>query len=154
KATALCTHENIVTIYEVGEHQGLPFMVLEYLQGKTLTELLVDKPSPRAFAELVVPVVRALERAHEYGIVHRDLKPANIFVTERGIVKVLDFGVAKLFDSPVERKGRAPSFDGTRSPEEVEYVTFSGSGFIVGTLPYMSPEQWGAGEIDHQSDIW
>jgi len=153
KATALCTHENIVTIHEVGEHAGLPFMVLEYLQGKTLTELLVEKPSPRAFAELIVPVVKALERAHEHGIVHRDLKPSNIFVTERGTVKVVDFGIAKLFDSPAERiGGRAPSVDGT--PSDIEYVTFSGNGFIVGTLPYMSPEQWGAGEIDHASDLW
>ena len=153
KATALCTHENIVTIHEVGEHAGLPFMVLEYLQGKTLTELLLEKPSPRAFAELIVPVVKALERAHEHGIVHRDLKPSNILVTDRGVVKVLDFGVAKLFESPVEKLGRPPSFDGTQS-DEISYVTFSGNGFIVGTLPYMSPEQWGAGEIDHASDLW
>lgn len=153
KATALCTHENIVTIHEVGEHAGLPFMVLEYLQGKTLTELLLEKPSPRAFAELIVPVVKALERAHEHGIVHRDLKPSNIFVTERGTVKVLDFGVAKLFESPMDRiGGRAPSADG--APHDIEYVTFSGNGFVVGTLPYMSPEQWGAGEIDHASDLW
>ncbi|MBL9015165.1 MAG: protein kinase [Myxococcales bacterium] len=161
KATALCTHENIVTIHEVGEYAGLPFMVLEYLQGKTLTELLLEKPSPRAFAELIVPVVKALERAHEHGIVHRDLKPSNIFVTERGTVKVLDFGVAKVFaelarrhapESPGERLGgRAPSVDGA---SDIEYVTFSGNGFIVGTLPYMSPEQWGAGEIDHASDLW
>ena len=155
KATALCTHENIVTIHEVGEHAGLPFMVLEYLQGKTLTELLVERPTPRAFAELIVPVVRALERAHEHGIVHRDLKPSNIFITERGTVKVLDFGVAKLFDSPVERAAgsrRPPSIDG--SSDAISYVTFAGGGWIVGTLPYMSPEQWGAGEVDHASDLW
>ena len=158
KATALCTHENIVTIFEVGEHAGLPFMVLEYLQGKTLTEFLVERPTPRAFAELIVPVVRALERAHEHGIVHRDLKPGNIFITERGTVKVLDFGVAKLFESPAERiERRAPSIETAREiafDDPITYVTFSGNGWIVGTLPYMSPEQWGAGEVDHLSDIW
>ena len=90
RATARCTHENIVTIFEVGEHKGLPFMVLEYLEGKTLSTLLETRMSVRAFVELMVPVVRALERAHEHGIVHRDLKPSNIFVTERGQVKVLD----------------------------------------------------------------
>ena len=131
RATARCTHENIVTIFEVGEHDGLPFMVLEYLEGKTLSEVLEGKPGVRQLVELMVPVARALERAHEHGIVHRDLKPSNIFVTERGQVKVLDFGVA--FDSTAAR---------------------TSSGSLVGTLPYMSPEQWGAGEVDALSDIW
>src|SRR5439155_14224918 len=98
RATARCTHENIVTIYEVGEHDGLPYMVLEYLEGKTLSDVLDAQPSLQHFTELMVPVVRALERAHEHGIVHRDLKPSNIFVTDRGQVKVLDFGVARMID--------------------------------------------------------
>ncbi|HSN29743.1 MAG TPA: serine/threonine-protein kinase, partial [Kofleriaceae bacterium] len=131
RATARCTHENIVTIFEVGEHEGLPFMVLEYLEGKTLSQVLAGKPGVREVVELIVPVARALERAHEHGIVHRDLKPSNIFVTERGQVKVLDFGVA--FDATAARIS---------------------SDSLVGTLPYMSPEQWGAGEVDAQSDIW
>src|SRR5678816_2154368 len=78
RATARCTHENIVTIFEVGEHDGLPYMVLEYLEGKTLSQLLETRMPVRQFAELMLPVVRALERAHEHGIVHRDLKPSNI----------------------------------------------------------------------------
>ncbi len=131
RATARCTHENIVTIFEVGEHDGLPFMVLEYLEGKTLSQVLAGKPGMREVVELIVPVARALERAHEHGIVHRDLKPSNIFVTERGQVKVLDFGVA---------------FDATAARISTDS--------LVGTLPYMSPEQWGAGEVDAQSDIW
>src|SRR6185503_5134840 len=98
RATARCTHENIVTIFEVGEHDGLPYMVLEYLEGKTLSEVLDGHPSTRQFTELMVSVARALERAHEHGIVHRDLKPSNVFVTDRGQVKVLDFGVARLAD--------------------------------------------------------
>jgi eukaryotic-like serine/threonine-protein kinase len=152
RATARCTHENIVTIHDVGEHQGLPFMVLEYLEGKTLTQLLKAKPiGVRPFAELMVPVVRALERAHEHGIVHRDLKPSNILVTERGLVKVLDFGVAKCFETPAEPVGHRV-LEATLRDET--YVTAAGSGWIVGTLPYMSPEQWGAGEVDHQSDLW
>ncbi|MEM9487820.1 MAG: serine/threonine-protein kinase, partial [Myxococcota bacterium] len=84
RATARCRHDNIVVIHDVGEFQGLPFMVLEYLRGHTVHQLLDGSPMsvPRAL-ELMVPVVRALVRAHEHGIVHRDLKPANIFVTEQ-----------------------------------------------------------------------
>ncbi len=112
RATARCTHENIVTIYEVGEHEGLPFMVLEYLEGKTLSEVLDSHPTLKQFTELMVPVLRALERAHEHGIVHRDLKPSNIFVTDRGGVKVLDFGIARMTDrarrcSAAARRDRA-----------------------------------------------
>ncbi len=160
RATARCTHDNIVTIFEVGEHQGLPYMVLEYLEGKTLSQLLENRMPVRPFVELMVPVVRALERAHEHGIVHRDLKPSNIFVTDRGSVKVLDFGVAKCFDGPQGQdldRIAAPVAE-TRMMDAVEpeltYVTFSGGGSLVGTLPYMSPEQWGADAVDHASDLW
>ncbi len=159
RATARCTHENIVTIFEVAEHEGLPYMVLEYLEGKPLANMLETKMAMRPFVELIVPVVRALERAHEHGIVHRDLKPSNIFVTDRGVVKVLDFGVAKMFDGPsdsIDEMIDAPS-RGTRGQtgsEDNSYITFSGGGTIVGTLPYMSPEQWGNGEVDHLSDLW
>ena len=159
RATARCTHENIVTIFEVGEHAGLPFMVLEYLEGKTLSQLLESKMTVRAFVELMVPVVRALERAHEHGIVHRDLKPSNIFVTDRGVVKVLDFGVAKAIGTQSTELDRiAAPVAATRQMDAVEpevtYVTFSGGGSLVGTLPYMSPEQWGADVVDHASDLW
>ena len=165
RATARCTHENIVTIFEVDEHDGLPFMVLEYLEGKTLNEAFETRPAPRQFAELMVSVARALERAHEHGIVHRDLKPSNIFITDRGVVKVLDFGVAKCFDNPVDAFDHVitATASGTRVPRALsassdtfasEYVTFSGGGTMVGTQPYMSPEQWGADEVDQASDIW
>ncbi|HEY5926326.1 MAG TPA: serine/threonine-protein kinase, partial [Kofleriaceae bacterium] len=155
RATARCTHENIVTIFEVGEHEGLPYMVLEYLEGKPLSAVLDNKPSMRQFCELMVPVARALERAHEHGIVHRDLKPSNVFVTDRGHVKVLDFGVARLIDRAENDIARATAaFEAVSLDEDRASVTFTGSNSLVGTLPYMSPEQWGAGEVDHQSDIW
>ena len=164
RATARCTHENIVAIYEVGEHQGLPYMVLEYLEGKTLSQVLEAKPGPKAFSEIMLSVFRALERAHEHGIVHRDLKPSNIFVTDRGQVKVLDFGVARIFDQTGDAMEKAAaasgkdrrfesSSEGTNEGRNT-YVTFSGGGTLVGTLPYMSPEQWGADVVDHQSDLW
>jgi len=161
RATARCTHENIVAIYEVGEHQGLPYMVLEYLEGKTLSQVLESKPGPKQFAEIMLSVARALERAHEHGIVHRDLKPSNIFVTDRGQVKVLDFGVARIFDSTgdaMEQQAAASannkSWDQHTGTDRNTYVTFSGGGTLVGTLPYMSPEQWGSDTVDHLSDIW
>ncbi|HTR54797.1 MAG TPA: serine/threonine-protein kinase [Kofleriaceae bacterium] len=154
RATARCTHENIVTIFEVGEHDGLPYMVLEYLEGKTLSEVLDSKPGARQLVELMVPVARALERAHEHGIIHRDLKPSNIFVTDRGQVKVLDFGVARV----LERNDAVQAAPIMLSPEDLDLedssVTFTGSNSLVGTMPYMSPEQWGIGEVDHLSDIW
>ena len=157
RATARCTHENIVAIYEVGEHDGMPFMVLEYLEGKTLSQVLEGKPGLVQFTELMVSVLRALERAHEHGIVHRDLKPSNIFVTDRGQVKVLDFGVARIFDpggDAAEQSFAASSKVPRAESKESTYVTFSGIGTVVGTLPYMSPEQWGADVVDHQSDLW
>ncbi len=97
QATARCSHENIVVIHDVKEHGGVPFMVLEYLQGSTLGDLIGDDRVPPSRAvQLVVPVVRALVCAHQHKIVHRDLKPPNIFMTDTGIIKVLDFGVAKV----------------------------------------------------------
>jgi hypothetical protein len=135
RATAQCTHENIVTIYEVGEHDGLPYMVLEYLEGRTVMDMIETRLPTRQFAEIMLHVARALERAHEHHIVHRDLKPNNIFVTARGQVKVLDFGVARVFDSA------EPGDDGH-------------AGKPVGTYPYMSPEQWSMSEVDPSADVW
>ena len=140
RATARCSHENIVTIYEVGEHEGLPYMVLEFLEGKTLSDVLEGKPGLRQFVELMVPVARALERAHEHGIVHRDLKPSNIFVTDRGSVKVLDFGVARLVDRAESDIVRATAaMEAVNLDEMNSSSTFTGSNSLVGTLPYMSP---------------
>src|SRR5262249_11116585 len=115
RATARCNHENIVVIHEVGSHVGQPFMVLEYLEGATLAKVISGRRLGAAAAvDLVVPVVRALARAHEFGIVHRDLKPENIFVTTTGTIKVLDFGIAKLFapdDAAGGDSSEAPGFD-------------------------------------------
>ena len=160
RATARCSHENIVIIYEVGEYGGSPFMVLEFLQGQPLMKMISGQRLPAARAvELMVPVVRALACAHEQGIVHRDLKPENIIVTDSGSIKVLDFGIAKVLqgDEPPE----APAPNGQpRLPniaelggDDVSNLTRNGS--IMGTMAYMSPEQWGIGvTIDHRTDIW
>jgi len=159
QATAQCSHENIVIIHEVGEHGGNPFMVLEYLQGVPLTQLMQDgrKLPPAQAIELMVPVVRALTVAHTHNIVHRDLKPDNIFVTDSGTVKVLDFGIAKLAQGGdddralIRSEAAKASEPPTGAPREL-----TRRGILVGTLPYMSPEQWGGGGsvVDHQTDIW
>jgi len=162
RATARCQHDNIVVIHEVGEHEGAPFIVLEYLDGRPLTALVADGqrlPYARA-AEIMSAILRALACAHEAGIVHRDLKPDNVFVTESGTVKVLDFGIAKVLERP--RSGRPPRGEGRASAgaddaaPTLDLLGDAGaSGAVVGTMPYMSPEQWGIGiAIDHRADLW
>ena len=157
RATARCTHENIVTIYEVGEYGGLPYMVLEYLEGKTLSEVLETRPTPRQFAELMVPVLRAHQRAHEHGIVHRHHNPSNIVVTDHRQMKVHDFGVARIIDHAAAVSEQLAAGVETRALHaraQDGAGTYTGSNSLVGTLPYMSPEQWGADLVDHQSDLW
>jgi serine/threonine protein kinase len=148
--TARCQHENIVAIYDVDEYSNVPYMVLEYVEGATLAKLMANRRLPIGrTVELILPVLRALARAHEMAIIHRDLKPDNIVVTSAGAVKVLDFGVAKVFTSTDggPRRPRPPT-PGMAPMQETR------TGSIVGTLPYMSPEQLGADEVDHRSDLW
>jgi len=144
RITARCQHDNVVVIYEVGQQNGCPYIVLEYLQGKPLSALLDGAwrlPYARA-VELLAPVLRALQRVHELGVVHRDLKPDNIFILESGISKLLDFGIAKLLAPVPPDSGLAPDPKLTKA------------GMLVGTYEYMSPEQWSGVGIDHLTDLW
>ncbi|MFH2008951.1 MAG: protein kinase, partial [bacterium] len=153
RATARCSHENIVVIHEVNEYENQPFMVLEYLDGSPLTQLLQANRFPAARAvELMVPVVRALVRAHEFNIVHRDLKPDNIFVQSSGVLKVLDFGIAKLFSEDAGQPV-AHAVD-AREVSGLSDSALTREGAIMGTMLYMSPEQWGADTVDHRTDLW
>ncbi len=153
RTTAHLNHENIVVIHEVDEYEGAPYMVLEYLDGVTLRELLNGERMPAGRAvELAVPIVRALVRAHDAGIVHRDLKPENVFVTDAGSIKVLDFGIAKLLAHERHRPGRRARPDSAFDAPHDHGLTSSGA--LLGTLPYMSPEQLGVGDVDHRADLW
>ncbi|HEX8106409.1 MAG TPA: protein kinase, partial [Kofleriaceae bacterium] len=156
RATARCQHENIVSIHEVGEHDGAPYMVLEYLRGEPLRRLIENRqklPWTRA-VEILCSVLRGVQCAHEHGIVHRDLKPDNIFVTETGTIKVLDFGIAKVMQSHDAGAGESPM----PSPRELATgapTDLTRAGTIMGTPQYMSPEQWDTGiAIDHLTDLW
>ncbi|TNF38021.1 MAG: serine/threonine-protein kinase PknK [Deltaproteobacteria bacterium] len=154
RVTAQCTHESIVVVHEVGDHGDRLFMVLEHLEGQTLAALLREGPLPPLRAvELALPVVRALARAHAFGLVHRDLKPDNIFVLDGGGVKVLDFGVAKLCADASARDGGAAGE--RRAPmAAVPAPLVTQDGALVGTVPYMAPEQWNGGRVDPRTDLW
>lgn len=149
RATAACRHENIVVIYDVGDVAGFPYMVLEYISGQTLRNRIRQAvPHRPAMAiELMLPVARALARAHEMGIIHRDLKPENILISDTGQVKVVDFGVAKQLAEP-DRPGTAIS---SLIPPRHK-LTHDDA--VVGTTDYMSPEQWLGEPTDARTDIW
>ena len=160
QATARCQHEHIVVIHDVDEHHGHPYIVLEYLRGGPITRFFGAAMAAGRAVELMVPVVRALAFAHGQGIVHRDLKPDNIFLTESGTIKVLDFGLAKLVQaaSPEalaltrEELARMAA-SAPAGPGSLVSPMLTQRGMILGTIPYMAPEQWG-GEMDHRTDIW
>ena len=152
RATAKCTHENIVVIHDMNEYQGMPYLVLEYMEGASLRTYEGDDKLPLLrLVEVMVSVTRALEHAHAAGIIHRDLKPDNVFLTTNGVVKVLDFGIAKLHGTPTTDTGY-PITEVPASDNET-YITISGDG-PVGTRMYMSPEQWGSSDVDGRTDVW
>jgi eukaryotic-like serine/threonine-protein kinase len=144
RAAAKLDHPNICSIYEVGEEDGRSFIVMQYVEGETLAARLNRKPMTlREAVAIAEQVANALAEAHAKGIVHRDIKPHNIMLTARGQVKVLDFGLAKI----------RPEKDLNESEAETAiFVTESGT--VLGTVPYMSPEQVRAEDLDGRSDIF
>jgi eukaryotic-like serine/threonine-protein kinase len=141
KAASALNHPNIITIHDIDQAEGIDFIAMEYVAGKTLDEMIPRKGMRLSLAlKYAVQIADALARAHGAGIIHRDLKPSNVMVDDHGLVKVLDFGLAKLTE--------------TSGPEAETAATRTGAGMILGTAAYMSPEQAEAKHIDTRSDIF
>ena len=145
RAAAALNHPNILSVYDIGTHEGQPYIVSELLEGQTLRGALARGPLPATTViDWADQICQALAAAHDRGIVHRDLKPENLFVTRDSRVKVLDFGLAKLTEpAPAE-----PAMDTATAPVPTT------PGLLVGTTGYMAPEQITGRAIDGRTDIF
>jgi Tol biopolymer transport system component len=145
RAAGALNHPNILGVYDIGTHDGAPYVVSELLDGETLRARIADSPLPqRKAVDYATQIAKGLAAAHERGIVHRDLKPDNLFVTRDGRVKILDFGLAKMTDSQAAESE-------TRFANAAPQTT---AGTTLGTVGYMSPEQVRGQKVDHRSDIF
>ena len=143
RAAARLTHPNIAAIYDVLDHDGHPYIVMEYVPGESLAARLRRGPLPIVQAvEIGSQLADALADAHEHGVVHRDLKPGNVTLMPNGCVKILDFGLAKTRALTRDAQGRS-------DPESLV-----GAGQFAGTPGYSAPEQYSGGPVDQRSDLF
>ena len=143
-ATAALNHPNILAVYQLGSHEGTPYLVTELLEGETLRQKIRHgKIAVSRAVDYAIQIARGLAAAHEKGIVHRDLKPENIFVTKDGRIKILDFGLAKLTQAPQSSQHSSPTLGSETEP-----------GMVMGTAGYMAPEQVRAESVDHRADVF
>ena len=153
RAASALNHSHICTIYDIDEDEGRPFLVMELLEGKTLGQRLVGKPLKlEELLDLGIQIAEALDAAHAKGIVHRDIKPSNIFVTTRGQVKIIDFGLAKLASEQIA--GRPSADDSQAVTMALSENLLTDHGMAVGTVTYMSPEQARGEEVDGRTDLF
>ena len=164
RAASALSHPNICVIHDIGEHDGLPFIVMELLEGSTLRQLIEAKPmKAEQLLDLAIQIADALSAAHAKRIIHRDIKPTNIFVTTRGEAKILDFGLAKLAPEGetshvlVTEGGHNANTRAERGPTRTgggEDRSLTGPGVALGTVAYMSPEQARGEDLDSRSDLF
>ena len=144
-AASALNHPNICRVFEAGKWQGRPYLAMELLDGQPLDQLLASGPLPAdQVAQIALGIAGALEAAHAIGVVHRDIKPANLFLTSAGAVKVLDFGLAKVKRPSVPVGDDAPTIA----------MVITRPGMILGSLPYMSPEQICREPLDGRADLF
>ncbi len=173
RAASALEHPNICPIYEFGEHEGQPFIVMQLLEGQTLRELIAVAPPSRRQTEagwkpalpldtlldLAIQIADGLDAAHQKGITHRDIKPANIFITNRGEAKILDFGLARLdvgagSPQPLPAQGHPQGVHLPETPVVPRDPHLTRTGVAMGTAPYMSPEQVRGEKLDTRTDLF
>jgi len=155
RAASAVNHPAIAQIYEIGEDDGVVFIAMELIDGRTVRELIVGRElDVLGSVEVAIQVAKGLAKAHEAGIVHRDVKADNIMVTRDGHAKILDFGLAKLLDPLRREQGKGEGSGDALDPALVETVAETQAGTVLGTIAYMSPEQARGQSIDQRSDIF